>query len=181
MNPERKLKGGRFEQTLQHIAATEEGQVTICYVRLQVGPRDEQPPLRIVLDEPVRSFFGGDCNGVPRLDAHLKSFELAARDYSSLHLVAWTDTDNNVRFTYSYGGGTRNVGITSENNQVMDSYGDTRDLGSAPFKMRLVRAGNLYTGYISTHGEDFVAVVTNSVSLVSPPAKIGFWLGIDPS
>lgn len=108
-------------------------------------------------------------------------YEPSPRDYNSLHLVAWNDTDNNVRFTYSYGGGTRSVGITSENRQVMDSAGVATNLGSAPFQMRLVRAGSHYTGYISTNGVDFVPLVTNSVSLASAPAKIGFWMGIDPA
>lgn len=107
-------------------------------------------------------------------------YEPSARDYNSLHLVAWNDTDNNVRFTYSYGGGTRNVGITSENAQVMDSYGKALDIGPGPFQLRLVKEGKRYTGLVSTNGVDFVPVVTNRVQLANAPAKVGFWMGIDP-
>lgn len=108
-------------------------------------------------------------------------YEPSPRDYNSLHVVAWNDTDNNVRLTYSYGGGTRNVGITSENQQAMDSQGVSLDLGSGPFQMRLVRAGNRYTGLVSTNGVDFLPFVTNSVTLATAPAKVGFWMGIDPA
>lgn len=108
-------------------------------------------------------------------------YEPTARDYNSLHLVAWNDTDNNVRFTYGYGGGARNVSLTSENSQVMDSAGTTRDFGPSPFQLRLVKEGNRYTGLVSTNGIDFVSVVTNTVQLAAAPAKIGLWMGIDPS
>lgn len=109
----------------------------------------------------------------------VSNYEPTDRDYNSLHVVAWKDTDHNVRLTY--GGGSRSVGITSENNRTMDSYGMATDFTDKPFMLRLVREGNRYTGLISTNGVDFTPFVTNTVSLATAPEKIGFWMGIDPT
>jgi hypothetical protein len=108
-------------------------------------------------------------------------FAPAPVDYNSLHLVAWKDTDNSVRLTYSHGGGSRNVGLTSENAQIMDSQGEARDLGDHPFQLRLVREGSRYRGLYSTNGVDFVPVSLKTVTLTAAPNKVGFWMGIDPT
>ncbi|MCC6231034.1 MAG: hypothetical protein IT580_00205, partial [Verrucomicrobiales bacterium] len=111
----------------------------------------------------------------------VRRYEPAAVNYNSVHVVAWDDTDNNVRLTYSHGDG-RNVGITAENEQRMESYGEGRDFGAAPFLLRLTKKGDLYQGFWSTNGVDFLPVSTNAVHLGDgSPARIGFWMGIDPT
>lgn len=107
-------------------------------------------------------------------------YEPTAHNYNSLHVVAWDDTDNNVRLTYSYGDG-RNVSISGENAQQMVSYGGAQDFGAAAFHLRLSKHGAEYTGAWSTNGVDFVTVNDTAVRMGNgAPAKIGFWMGIDP-
>ena len=74
------------------------------------------------------------------------------------------------------------LSIAAENAQVMAAYGATTNLGTTPFQLRLVKEGNRYTTTYSTNGVDFHAAVTNVVTMGDgSPAKIGFWMGIDPS
>jgi len=114
----------------------------------------------------------------------VSKYDLGDRNYPGIFLVAWDDTDNNVRLGYQASTGSRSSSVSIESGQTMTySAGTSIDFATNAFVLRLVKQGNLYSGWWSTNGTDFLSL---GGAVPAPygnglPAQVGFWMGVDPT
>lgn len=135
---------------------------------------------------PVNLFaFSNAYSGDMMITIGVNHYEPTTAYYNRLCLVSWDDYDNNVRAAYGFNA-VRQIEILGEQAQTMTGATATMDLTNRPFLLRLVKQGggasDRYTAYYSTNGVDFVGFTNNSVINGNGlPAKLGFWMGIDPN
>lgn len=114
----------------------------------------------------------------------ISRFTPSLRDYPGIFLVAWDDTDNNVRFSYTGSSGGRGTGMAIESHGGMTSNaGATMDFGTNAFVMRLVKEGTMYSILTSTNGANFTAFTNVPAAPYGngQPRQVGFWMGLDPN
>lgn len=111
-------------------------------------------------------------------------FVPSLRQYPGIFLVAWDDTDNNVRYDYAGDYSGRGTSMSIESHQFMtSSAGISIDYGNNPFLMRLVKQGNMYSVWSSTNGVNYTAITNIPAAVYANfvPRQLGFWMGLDPN
>lgn len=95
-------------------------------------------------------------------------------NYSQLCLFIFNGLNNYIQYAYMYNEG-HSFDVASDTDGWMTRYGDIPfDFGYAPFWMRLVKVGDVYTTYKSQDGVDYDVVVDSFIYDGNIGDKIGF-------